>query len=195
MIDLSKLDIKGHVTIKDVETDEVLVSKYNQIHYENLTIAIAYALSASPDGHIFEMHFGNGGSVVSGTGAITYFPPNSTGIDADLYNPTYYKVIDDSSPLNTNPARNSVNAKHQIGDLFSDVLIRCILEYNEPLGQQVFNDAVNQEGDFIFDEIGLKVFGSTPGTGYLISHVIFNPIQKSLNRQLEIIYQIRIQMC
>lgn len=187
--------IEGFLTILDHDTKDVLLEKKNAINYENMSIVIARALSGSPEGHIFEIHFGNGGSTVSGTGSITYFPPNTAGVDADLYNPTYYKVVDNTSVLNVDSTRNSVTASHIQGNLYSDILVKCVIEYGEPSGQQAFDDAVNAEGDFVFDEIGLKAFDVDTSTGLLITHVVFSPIQKSLNRQIEIHYLLRISMC
>lgn len=183
----------GHVYIED-DIGNVLLDKYNAIHFENMSVAIARALSGSPDGHIYEMHFGNGGTTVSGTGAITYLPPNVEASDAQLYNDTYYKIIDESSPINVDASRNSVSSKHVLGLKFSDIIIKCTLEFGEPSGQQAFDDSTNAEGEFVFDEIGLKTFDVSSGTGLLLSHVIFSPIQKSLNRQISVIYTIRIQL-
>lgn len=184
----------GHVLIKD-DQGNVLSDTWNAIHFENMSVALARALAGSTEGHIYEMHFGNGGSTVSGTGAITYLPPNVDTADTDLYNPTYFKIVDEGSPLNVDGARNSVTSKHTIGLKFSDVIIKCTLEFGEPTGQQAFDDAQNASGDFVFDEIGLKTFDVNSGQGLLLSHVIFSPIQKSLNRQIEVIYTIRIQLC
>jgi len=193
-IDLTDASTWGHVLITDTDTGEVLLDQHNAIHSENLSVAIARALSGNPDGHIYEMHFGNGGSTVSGTGSITYLPPNTESSDSDLYNTTYFKIIDESSPLNVDPSRNSVTMKHVQGLKFSDIIIKATLEFGEPAGQQAFDDTTNLDGEFVFDEIGLKTFDVTSNNGLLISHVIFSPIQKSLNRQIQVLYTIRVQL-
>lgn len=190
----SSFTMKGHVLIDD-EFGNILVDENNAIHDENMSFSIAKAMTSSPEGHIHEMHFGNGGSVVQGTGSINYFPPNTTGLNAELYNSTFYKVVDDSSPLNDDPPNNFTEVNHINGEIYTDIKIVCTLDYNEPQGQQAFDDAVNNEGDFVFDELGLKTFDTTPTEGLLISHVVFHPVQKSLNRRLRITYHIRIQMC
>ena len=88
--------IEGFVKIHDPKSGEIIVDKKNAIHYENISIAMAEALSnrtlAQGGGWIYEMAFGNGGSAVDPTGVITYLPPNTTGQNADLYNQTYAKV-------------------------------------------------------------------------------------------------------
>jgi hypothetical protein len=48
-------------------------------------------------------------------------------------------------------------------------------------------------GDFVFDELGLKGLGPNTLDGKLLTHVVFHPVQKSLNRLLQIDYTIRIQ--
>ena len=186
--------IIGHVLIKNKETKKEIVNKHNEIHFENMSIALVKGLSHRPDGHIHEMHFGNGASSVSAIGNITYLPPNVQGSSADLYNSTYFKVIDDQSPLNLDPENNFMEIRHSSNNFFSDIIITATLDFNEPNGQEAFDDAINLENDFIFDEIGLKSFSNNPGTGLLLSHVIFNPIQKSLNRVIEIIYTIRVSL-
>ena len=49
--------------------------------------------------------------------------------------------------------------------------------------------------DFVFDEIGLRASSqdSILGNGRLLTHVIFHPVQKSLNRLIQIDYTVRIQ--
>jgi hypothetical protein len=189
-----KQHITGHVLIKDAETGEVLVDKYNAINYENFSISLARSLSNRPDSWIQEMAFGNGGARISETGVITYLPPNTVGQTAQLYNQTYYKVVNDQSPLNLDPTKNFMQYAHSTGSTFSDVIINCTLDLGEPAGQEAFDTAVDLQGNFVFNELGLKDYSSNgQNTGRLISHVIFSPIQKSLNRQIQIVYTIRIQ--
>lgn len=189
-----KQHITGHVLIKDVATGEVLVDKYNAINYENFSISLARSLSNRPDSWIQEMVFGNGGARISETGVITYLPPNTVGQTAQLYNQTYYKVVNDQSPLNLDPTKNFMQYAHSTGSTFSDVIINCTLDLGEPAGQEAFDTAVDLQGNFVFNELGLKDYSSNgQNTGRLISHVIFSPIQKSLNRQIQIVYTIRIQ--
>ncbi len=192
--EISKYNFKGFLKITD-DLGNILLEKNNAIHFENMSIAIARALAGDPKGHIYEMHFGNGGSNVTGNGTITYLLPNITGIDADLYSTTYFKVINQNSNLNLDPSKNNITVKHVVGELYSDIVVKCVLEFEEPAGQEAFDNAINAEGEFVFDEIGLKLFNTTPGTGELITHVIFSPIQKALNRQIEVEYVIRIQNC
>jgi hypothetical protein len=96
--------IEGFVEIRDAETGEVVLSKKNAIHYENFSLSLALTLSHQGYGHIHKLLFGNGASTVTGTGAISYFPPNTTGSEATLYNTTYSdKVVDATSLLNNDP--------------------------------------------------------------------------------------------
>jgi hypothetical protein len=83
---------------------------------------------------------------------------------------------------------------HTVGSTYSDIIINCNLELSEPTGQAAFDTATNLSGNFVFNEIGLKGYSSSgQNTGKLISHVIFSPVQKSLNRQIQVVYTIRIQ--
>lgn len=175
--------ITGHVLIRDKKTGHVILDKKNAVHYENMSLAIGYALASNTTGFIYAMAFGNGGSAVSGTGAITYFPPNVTDPKADLYDPTYKKLI----PANS--STNYIEVKHTQGTPYTDVVTTVTLDYNEPSGQEAFDDASSSDGIFVFDELGLKT-----SDGLLLTHVIFNPIQKSLNRLIEVVYTLRIQM-
>jgi hypothetical protein len=194
-IDLGKMSVWGHVLIKDKDTGETLLDKHNSIHAENMSVAVARGLAGRPNGNIYEMHFGSGGSAVSGTGGITYYPPNVKGLNADLYNPTYFKVVNDTSSLNLNPEKNFIEVRHLVGTVYSDIIITCTLDYSEPSGQEAFDDSTDAESSFTFDEIGLKTYDvSGPGNGQLLTHVIFNPIQKSLNRLIEVIYTIRVTL-
>lgn len=185
--------ITGHVLIKDKKNQEVLVSKYNAINFENFSIALAQGIAYRPAGYINEMVFGNGAAVVSGVGTVTYLPPNVQGMDAQLYNETYYKVVNDQSPLNTDTTKNFIQVIHTPGNLYTDLQVTCTLDLGEPAGQSAFDTATDMTTPFVFNELGLKTKASVVDTGLLISHVVFNPIQKSLNREIEVVYTIRIQ--
>ena len=185
--------IQGHIRIFDPATQETFVDKRNAIHYENMSIALAQSLANTNLGYIFQMAFGNGGSSVDPTGVITYLPPNVTGSNADLYNETYAKVVDQNSALNTDPTRNKMTVLHTSGQVYTDILVSCLLDYGEPAGQQAFDNSTNFNGEYVFDELGLKAWEGATDDLMLITHVIFHPVQKSLNRQIQIDYTVRIQ--
>jgi hypothetical protein len=138
------------------------------------------------------MAFGNGGTAVDPTGIITYLTPNSSGSSASLYNQTYAKVVDDRSSNNVDPTRNFLETRHVTGTNYTDVIVTCLLDYGEPSGQQAFDTATDTNSLYVFDELGLKSYSST-GNSLLLTHVIFHPVQKSLNRLIQIDYTVRIQ--
>jgi hypothetical protein len=185
--------IEGFVKITDPNSGEVLLDKKNAIHYENISIAMAQTLSDRNIGYIYEMAFGNGGSSVDPTGVITYLPPNTTGQNADLYNQTYSKVVNDNSAADTDPTNNKMTVLHTTGKVYTDILVTCLLDYGEPAGQQAFDNSTNFNGEYVFDELGLKTWNGSATDLRLITHVIFHPVQKSLNRQIQIDYTLRIQ--
>ncbi len=193
MIDIGPAVVQGWLRIFDPETQETFVDKRNAIHYENMSKALAESIANTNQGFIYEMAFGNGGSAVDPTGVITYLPPNTTGTNADLYNQTFQKVVDPNSPLNTDPSRNNTQALPFAGQVYTDVLVSCLLDYGEPLGQQAFDNSTNFNGEYVFDELGLKAWQGSGNPLMLITHVIFHPVQKSLNRQIQIDYTVRIQ--
>jgi hypothetical protein len=190
--DLSGIHIEGHIKVWYPETGEIAVDKRNAIHYENMSIALAETIANSGQGFIYEMAFGNGGTTVDPTGIITYLTPNSTGTNASLYNQTYIKVVDDRAVANVDPVRNKIETRHVTGTNYTDVFITCLLDYGEPTGQEAFDNTTNNNSDFVFDELGLKSY-SPSGQSRLLTHVIFHPIQKSLNRLIQVDYTVRIQ--
>jgi hypothetical protein len=183
---------EGHIKIFDPQSKEVFIDKRNAIHYENMSVAMVNALSNQGQGTVFEMVFGSGGTTVDPTGLITYLTPNTVGVNSSLYNQTYSKVVDQNSVANTDPIRNKMEIRHISGATYSDILITCLLDYGEPDGQEAFDNSQDLSGDFVFDELGLRSFNPN-GTGKLLTHVIFHPVQKSLNRLLQIDYTIRVQ--
>ena len=190
--------IRGHIKIFDPESGEVFVDKPNAIHYENISEAIAYSLSNKGQSYIYEMHFGNGGTSIDPTGIINYLPSNTNTSNSNLYNPTFAKIVDNTSALNADPLRNKMEIRHTPGTVYTDIIISCVLDYGEPAGQSAFDNSTNLNSTYIFDELGLKarsIDGSSglTTTGKLLTHVIFHPVQKSLNRLIQINYTVRIQ--
>jgi hypothetical protein len=192
--EFSSVNIQGHIKIYDPVSKEIFVNKRNAIHYENFSIALAQSISNQGEGTIAEMVFGNGGSRVDPTGIITYLTPNNAGSNASLYNQTYYKTIDAKLSSSLDPARNFMETRHLPGVVYSDVFVSCLLDFSEPYGQLAFDNATNSENAFVFDELGLKSYTPAgPNLGMLLTHVIFHPVLKSLNRMMQIDYTIRIQ--
>ena len=183
---------EGHIKIFDPETNEVLIDKRNAIHYENMSVAMVNSLSNQGQGWIYQMSFGTGGTTVDPTGLITYLTPNTIGVNSSLYNQTYTKVVDQNSTNNTDPVRNKMEVRHISGATYSDILISCLLDYGEIPDQEAFDNSVDLSGNFVFDELGLKSYNPN-GEGKLLNHVVFHPVQKSLNRLLQIDYTIRVQ--
>lgn len=191
--ELTGVHVEGHIKIYNPETGHVFINKRNAIHYENMSIALAESLGNAGQGFIYEMAFGNGGTSVDPTGIITYLTPNSTGTNASLYNQTYSKVIDDRSVNNVDPTRNKIETRHVSGTNYTDILVTCLLDYGEPDGQDAFDTATDTDAAFVFDELGLISYADTAENKKLLTHVIFHPVQKSLNRLIQIDYTVRVQ--
>jgi hypothetical protein len=188
-VDSLKLKIEGHVLIKDTDSGEVIVNKRNAIHQENMSYALASSLVNSIDtqgleGFVYALNFGTGGVVIDGVGDTVYREPRVTQITDTLYSPAFSKVV------NANPENNIDNnttVVHEQGTTYSDVVVTCTLDYGEPVEQDPLDNTANQEGVFVFDEIGLM-----SQQGRLLTHLIFHPVQKSANRKFQVIYTVRI---
>jgi hypothetical protein len=189
--------VDGFLKVYDPNNGEVFVDKHNAINFETMSEAIADTLSSRGYGEIYQMAFGNGGASVDATGVITYLPPNVTGQNAALYNQTYAKIVDDTSVFNLDPTRNKMTVFHTTGKVYTDILVQCLLDYGEPPGQDAFDNSTQTDSSFVFDELGLLANYGTDTNGdvitRLLTHVIFHPVQKSLNRQIQIDYTVRIQ--
>lgn len=185
-----KLSAEGHVLIKDVDTSEILLDKYNAINFSNLSFAVAMLLAGNKttDGnyhYIDKMAFGNGGSTINVNGLVEYKKPQVNGTSGDLYVP---------SPGNDDgrftKAITSYNVISPDTEPFSDLVMTVQLDYNEPADASDTDTSSDFEEatDYVFDEIGLVT-----DSGNFLTHLIFHPIQKSKNRKLEIIYTLRIR--
>ena len=186
--------IQGFVKIKDLNTGEILRDVENAVNPETMSLVIASMLQGNNGKYLYELHLGNGGLVIDETGNITYknVEENLTlGPVAELYNPLYYKVVDANDDINNSlPTRNFVTVSHLDGLPYTDLVITCTLEDNEP----VWTDGVSTNGELIFNELGLKSRGNNGvNSGYLLSHVVFEPVVKNVNRVIQIEYTLRIR--
>jgi hypothetical protein len=192
--DRGVINVEGHIKIYDPISKEVFVNKRNAIHYENFSYALAQSMSNQESGMIAEMAFGNGGTRIDPTGVITYLTPNTVGSEAGLYNLTYIKTVDARRSSSVDPARNYMEIRHRAGTYYSDILVSCLLDFGEPYDQLAFDNSTNNEEKYVFDELGLKSYSPEgAGVGMLLTHVVFHPVQKSLNRMIQIDYTVRIQ--
>jgi hypothetical protein len=185
-----KTQVKGHVLIKDGRTGEVVLNKYNAVHNKNMAIAIARGLANDSAGTIHKIKLGNGGSYVSGTNEIAYQAPNVTGPTADLYNPTYEEIIDDSN--GSVPVENSVTYQENADPATTTVVIcTATIAAGEPNGQDPSDSPPNPdpEAQFAFDELGLFTTDDK-----LLTHIVFSPILKTANRELVITYTLTISV-
>lgn len=196
------INMNGHILIRDKETGEELVNKRNAIHYGNMANNVANAMGGSAtardNARIYYMAFGNGGSSVDTSGSVLYKTPRvseSVESSATLYSRSYKKIVG----LDTSTDKIEVVS----GSSYTDLKITCTLGYAEPSDQDLFDTSTTNEGDYIFDELGLFSYPTDPTpsdgsdpieTSNMLTHVIFHPVQKSQNRIIEIIYTIRVQL-
>lgn len=202
------LKAEGRIRILDLETKEVLRENTNAIHLGNLSAAIVMALCSDDKGHIRYMAFGNGGTRITSNGDILYRTPNVSNIRKltdSLYNETFKKEIIFDGDNEVNPIFSN--------STYSDLKALVTLDEIEPsLNQDPFDRAEAMYKDIdgtltwetedgVFDELALYagpagIVGalSDNNEALMLTHVMFNPIQKAANRGLQIEYTIRIQL-
>lgn len=189
--------VKGHVHIQDKETGEVFLDKGNAVHNKNMAIAIARGLANTLPGsdgirlnQIYKIKLGNGGSNIDSLNMITYQPPQVTSPSADLYNTTYFEVIDES--LISTPSENSVTYQESPAPETSTIVIcSATIAAGEPSGQDLTDSPPdsNPNSTYAFDELGLFTYDNK-----LLTHIIFSPILKTANRELVITYTLTISV-
>ena len=81
--------------------------------------------------------------------------PNAAGDNANLYNKTYYKSVNDTSSLNTDTARNKITTAHVNGTTYTDVNESPMLDFGEPSGQTAYDNTTNVKDTYLYDEKGL----------------------------------------
>jgi hypothetical protein len=173
------MSMNGHILIRDKETGEELVNKRNAIHYGNMANLVANALNNQSQSYVHFMAFGNGGSSVDTAGKVIYKSPRvseSFEASADLYSRSYSKVI---SAAASNPATDKIEVV--AGSSFTDLKITCTLGYAEPADQDLFDSSTDNDGNYVFDELGLYSYptdGTNITTSKMLTHVVFHPVQK-----------------
>jgi len=193
----------GIVKISDPHTGEVFVHQENAIHFGNLAFAVTNALQGSDLGHITYMAFGSGGTSIDSSGNISYRSPNTSNLQdasAEPYQTTYWEALADSG--------NSISTIAGTSN-FSDLTSTVVIGFGQPndanpeFPQSPIDTATTTNSTYSFDELALYT-GTTMGDlgptfdfapdGRLVTHVIFHPVQKASNRELQIEYTIRVQM-
>lgn len=202
--------VSGHVQVFDNSTGELLVDDYNAIHPKNMATAIARGLSNAANFQVFKMKLGNQGTYVDSSQQIVFRPPTTTGDTANLYNPTYFEVVDDAS--GTVGVGNSVTFTNIPGSSSTRVIATCVISANEAVNRPTDTadpdtvdgldgvDDTPTEGTYFFDELGLFTNGTgttDPSTGnqtgeLMLSHLVFSPIEHTGNRELVIVYTLTI---
>jgi hypothetical protein len=193
-IDNLGLNVSGHIVIKDLDTGEELVNKRNAIHYGNMAYIVAQALNGfnTENAFIDRIAFGNGATSVDTAGKILYKTPRvseSYENSAGLYSRTFDKRL--------NPSTTDTSITTVVGSSHTDIKVTCTLGYNEPSNADLFDTATNNQGDYVFDELGLFTYptdGSSIDTSTMLTHVVFHPVQKSQNRKIEVVYTVRVQL-
>lgn len=184
-----KTKIKGHVLIKDKNTGEVLCDKFNAVHPQNMAKVLARGLANEPNQQIFQIALGNGGTYIDSPQSIVYNSPNIVGINADLYNTTYTEVVDDGNS-GVGIGNSVISQAAPSPDISSLVICTIQLSANEPAGQATTDGVTtNPDSLYTFDELGLKTVD-----GLLLSHIVFNPIEKNAQRELIISYTLTVSV-
>lgn len=193
--------IVGAVTIRD-DLGNVLLEKQNAIHPGNMATLLARGMANSADSRIFKLKLGNQGTYIDNSQQIVFRPPNTTLTSANLYNPTYVEVVDDSS--STTGSGNSVTFTTIPSSLSTRVIITCIVAASEAVNRSTDvgtgGGAVNPNSTYFFDELGLFTEGlGTPSllnatNELMLSHLVFSPIEHTGNRILTVSYALTVSV-
>jgi hypothetical protein len=205
------------VEISDKKTGEVFVRKSNAIHPENMARMIAYGLATENEGSIYMVALGNGGTYNDTAGIIHYNAPITTDVNATLYNQTYptpATMSTDTSTvvLGSGATNGSLTPISTSGNTISIVNVSLTIPSTLPSGQGVSDAAIVTQNNYYdptnstsptadytynFDELGLigknPLFGQAGQPEWLLlTHIVFNPIAKTQNRELQLSYSLSI---
>ena len=203
------VNVTGDVLIKD-SSGNVLLEKKNAIHPANMATVIARGLSNTPHYQIFKIKLGNQGTYVDSSQQIVFRPPNTVGVTANLYNPTYVEVVDDADVAVG--VGNSVTFTNIPSSTSTRVIVTSVISPNEAINRPTDGtdgtttsggglDGVSSgatEGLYFFDELGLFSAGTGAPTllnevdELMLSHLVFSPIEHTGNRELTVVYTLTI---
>jgi len=114
-------EVEGHVKIED-DLGNVLVSKKNAVHAQNMARVIARALSNEDNYSVYRIAFGNGGTEIDAAFTITFKtpndgqPPDIQTWESRLYNETYSEIVDDkNAAIGTDPGSAGPNVGTRAG--------------------------------------------------------------------------------
>lgn len=181
----------GHVLLKYKDTNEIVLDDYNAVHALNMSRAIARGLANETGFQIYKVKLGNGGTFVNSIDQIEFYDPNITGSSADLYNATYEEIVDDAD-VSVGSGNSVLTQEVDTVDLPTSwqVVVTCNITADEPVGQDIDDmgsPTLDPESQFSFDELGLFTSDDK-----LLTHIIFAPILKTANRELELTYTLTI---
>jgi len=105
-------------------------------------------------------------------------------------------MIIGNQDINLNKVYNTTTDKIEVvpGASYTDLKITCTLGYNEPSDADAFDTSTTNDGSYVFDELGLLSYADDINDSIMLTHVVFHPVQKSQNREIEIVYTVRIQL-
>lgn len=197
--DCMKVKVEGHIRIWEKESGKVLLDQHNAIHPENMSAALSFCLSALSNPTEYQKEclewicFGNGGARATSSNKYIYATPQTMGRSATLYHQTYKKNIGSGHDEN-----NYISVTHVSGNLYTDIMVNCLLGMDEPSDQELTN-VQSGNGDitaqYTFSEIGLMTKGNGEDTNNkLLTHLTFYPVLKASNTALQIQYLIRVQI-
>jgi len=187
---LNVKSVTGFVTVRDIDTKDVLREEQNAIHVGNLIVALGNTLIGNDDYFLNTMSFGSGATSITPDGQVFYRNKNVSSLydpTAELYNLTYQKTLSNMSSATIIDGNNIVGVTSESGHF--DINVICTLDYGEPSDQDLEATGTIMDGPYIFDEIAMKT-----SNGLMVSHLVMHPVQKAANRAIEVEYTIRLQM-
>jgi hypothetical protein len=216
--------VEGHIKITDKTTGKILVDQPNAIHYGNMSWAVANALAGTGGVIRHMIFGNGGSSTDSAGRILYRLPNTSNIQDPNAlpYNPTFFRLLEPAgAPTGNNIT--VISGFENFADLVTTVTIGfgepADQDANDeiaPTADFVFDELalyttplnLTPPGGFgaaaftPFDDpvtapqtrVGRFQDEISQGGGRMLTHVIFHPVQKAANREIEIEYTLRVSM-